>query len=129
MAFTAYNHDRRSYSTGDRVKFDGVETNIGGHFNESSTFACPVDGLYFFTFTIMGDYIEGDEGDVTLRHDGNIVVGAFADYSNNYPQTSNAAVITCSAGEEVYLQCEFSGYMYSKTDRYVTFSGFLLSEN
>ena len=126
MAFTAFNSDRTLHTASEQIEFDGVETNVGGHFN-ASTFTCPVDGLYVFSFAILGDYNYNTE--VSLRLDGHVVVSGKADRYNNYPHGSNLAVVSCDVGQEVYLQCEFSGYMYSDEFRYVTFSGFLLSEN
>ena len=130
VAFTVYEDQTQYHSNGKRLTFDHVETNMGGNFNSSnSTFTCPVDGLYFFSFTIMGSTGYGDDGHATLRRDGSVGVGAWADYYAGNPHASNAAVITCSVGQEVYLQSENSGYMYSNSSRLVTFSGFLLSEN
>ena len=127
MAFTAYNDGTRYYSY-ERITFDHVETNIGGHF-DNDTFTCPVDGLYFFSFNIMGSEYYGYTARATLRRNGYTVVGAYADYESNDPHASNSAVIRCSAGDDVYLYFETSAYMHSDFDRYVTFSGFLISEN
>ena len=76
-AFTVFNIDYVYYSTGSKVTFGRVETNIGGHFDNSSTFTCPVDGLYFFTFNIMS--YNSYDPIVQLRKNDALVVSAFSD--------------------------------------------------
>ena len=113
VAFTAFNFNNNYYSSGSKITFDSVETSIGGHFDKSSTFTCPVDGLYFFTFNIMS-YSSYDPI-IQLRKDGALVVSAFADvYSGTqYVHASNTALILCDAGEEVYL-VDFSDVAQAK---------------
>ena len=130
MAFTAYADTYRYYSSsGDRVEFDGVKTNIGGHFDNSTTFTCPVDGLYYFYFSIMED----SSGDIIggLEMDNRNIVSVWAETygDTGYPHSSNSAVVRCTAGQRVYLMCDSSGDVYSNFKKYSTFSGFLFSAN
>ena len=130
VAFTAYNVNNNYYTpAGSRVTFNNVETNIGEHLINRATFICPVDGLYFFMFNIMS--YNSYDPIVQLRKNDALVVSAWADVSSSsqYVQASNAALITCSAGERVYLETQNTDYVFSSADRFTTFSGFLLSEN
>ena len=129
MAFTAYADTYRYYSSsGDRVEFDGVKTNIGGHFDNSTTFTCPVDGLYYFTFHVLS-YTNYDDSQVSLWVGGTWVVSAWADYYSHHAQASNSALVQCSAGQNVYLETYDNTYVYSNSYDLSTFSGFLVSEN
>ena len=129
VAFTAHASSQRSYSSGSLIQFDDVESNVGNHFDNSTTFTCPVDGLYFFYFSIMtdtaGDIIVG------LEIDNRNVVSLWAETyrDNDYPHSSNSAVVGCTAGQEVNLVCDSSGDVYSTFRKYSTFSGFLISAN
>ena len=129
MAFTAYADTYRYYSSsGEKIEFDGVKTNIGGHFDNSTTFTCPVDGLYYFSFHVMS-YTDSDDSQVSLMLDGSRVVSAWADYYISYAQASNSALVQCSAGQDVYLETYDYTYVYSNLYDLSTFSGFLVSEN
>ena len=71
-----------------------------------------------------------DEVRVNLVLDGGLVVSGWADYSAGFaPHASNAVLLTCDAGQEVYVRCSFAGAVYSNSERYSTFSGFLISQN
>ena len=134
MAFTAYADTYRYYSSsGDRVEFDGVKTNIGGHFDNSTTFTCPVDGLYYFSFHVMSRQHPSSTYDsqVSLMVGGTRVVSVWADHYSDYrrAQASNSALVQCSAGQDVYLEAYDSSYVYSNSYDLSTFSGFLVSEN
>ena len=128
IGFSAYFKGSEYYNAGDRIYFDGRETNIGGHF-DNETFTCPIDGLYFFIYTI-----ESDDNDivVALRIDGNDIARTFHDEadSSDHDQATNSALVTCLAGQEVYLYMYgYDGYVTSSYRRDTTFSGFLVSEN
>ena len=103
--------------------------NVGGHFDNETTFTCPVDGLYFFTYTIQSydAHIR-----ILLRIDGVTVVGVYHDEydSSDATQASNSALVTCLSGQQVYLYNYGNfGIIASDSYRLTTFSGFLVSEN
>ena len=134
VAFTAYADDDRDYIAGQKVRFDGVRTNIGGHFDNSTTFTCPVDGLYYFSFHVMSDYYDSGYPDskVSLMVGGTGVVSAWAHYyvdGDEFAQASNSALVQCSAGQDAYLETYEQCHVYSSLYDFSTFSGFLVSEN
>ena len=73
---------------------------MGGHF-DNTTFTCPVDGLYFFTYTIKSN----ERAVVELALDGEPIVGVYHhdQYSDDddFSQNSNSALVTCRAEQEV----------------------------
>ena len=94
-----------------------------------SSFTCPVDGLYFFSYTIQS---YDDNIAVLLSIDGVIVAGVYHDEydTSDNSQASNSALVTCFSGQEVYLYHTGSdGAILSSSYRYTTFSGFLIREN
>ena len=130
-AFTAYADTIRHYSLpGFKVQFDGVKTNIGGHFVNATTFTCPVDGLYYFSFHVMSHDSVYDSK-VSLMLGGTRVVSPWADHhvTGHHAQASNSALVVCSAGQDVYLMTNSNTYVYSNSFHLSTFSGFLVSEN
>ena len=131
VAFTAYADSSRYYNDlGIKIEFDGVITNIGGHFDNSTTFTCPVDGLYYFSFHVMSHDSVYDSK-VSLMLGGTRVVSAWADHhvTGHHAQASNSALVVCSAGQDVYLMTNSNTYVYSNSLEISTFSGFLVSEN
>ena len=129
VAFTAYAVSSRYYNDlGQEIEFDGVITNIGGHFDNSTTFTCPVDGLYYFSFHVMSDRSDTD-AHISLWLGETRVVSAWADYNDHFAGASNSALVQCSAGQDVYLATYEFCYVYSNTFYISTFSGFLVSEN
>ena len=128
VAFTAHASSERYYSSGSLIQFDNVESNVGDHFDNSTTFTCPIDGLYYFYFSIMED--SSGEIIVGLEIDSRNIVSVYAEaYTAEYPHSSNSAVVRCTAGQRVYLRCENSGEVYSTYRKFSTFSGFLFSAN
>ena len=116
VAFTAYADDDRDYIAGQKVRFDGVRTNIGGHFDNATTFTCPVDGLYYFSFHVMSHDSVYDSK-VSLMLGGTRVVSAWADHhvTGHHAQASNSALVVCSAGQDVYLMTNSNTYVYSNS--------------
>ena len=57
VGFTAYATTEQSYSDNDIVIFDGIITNIGGHYNkDSSSFICPYSAVYMFSINYVSRY-------------------------------------------------------------------------
>ena len=134
VAFTAYaDRSRDLYDYGIKVQFDDVITNIGYHFTNSTTFICPVDGLYFFSFHVMsGDDVNVyPSSRISLMVGGTRVVSAWADHHEHmhHAQASNSAFVQCSAGQGVHLETYGASLVYSSSYHQGTFSGFLVSEN
>ena len=126
VAFTARalsgNHE---YADGDTVIFPQIITNIGGHYNSStSKFTCPVDGTYMFAVNFLSAW-EEEVMRAEIVKEGVALVGGFVDYIEGEFNTGSAMAITaCSAQEQVLVRSSGLGKMYG--GYYCHFSGFLL---
>ena len=126
VAFTAWANEA-IYEEGDTVIFDGVVSNIGNHYNPStSIFTCPINGVYAFFSSITSQ--EGYFMFADIMHNSDDLTTVAAD-DDGLIQGSNFAVILCNQGDTVFIQAEFADdhRMYGDSQRkYSTFSGFLL---
>ena len=113
------------------LTFQETVTNIGNHFNlDTSRFTCQVPGVYWFTFTICR-FSSGDPYVYLVKDGTKIVIAHFYDNPNHTVanQFSNGAVLQLAAGEQVWILFGSSGdQVYSDSNKYTTFSGFLLYE-
>ena len=126
VGFSAYATTTRSYSVNDTIEFDGVHTNLGSHYDNNSTFTCPVNGTYFFTFSVMSG--GSDVIAAALEIDNARLATAYADdVGSHYSHATNSALIRCNDGQNVFVKCIVNGSLYSTTsNKHSTFSGFLL---
>ncbi|XP_071806027.1 uncharacterized protein [Asterias amurensis] len=90
----------------------------------NGTFTCNVPGVYVLMFSVQkpssGSYLW-----VKLMKNGNtIVIGGVNDA--DYHQVSNIAVIPLHFGDQVHLAVY--GQVYSDSDHYTSFTGFMLYE-
>ena len=115
-----------AYSTNEVIYFTGVHTNLGGHYDNNSTFTCPVNGTYFFTFSVMSG--GSDVIAAALEIDNARLATAYADdVGSHYSHATNSALIRCNDGQNVFVKCIVNGSLYSTTsNKHSTFSGFLL---
>ena len=116
------------YAADALIEFDGVHTNRGNHYDNATTFTCPVNGTYFFTVSVMS--YTSDNVAVALEIDNVRLATAWGDNVGSYlPAATNSALIRCNEGQKVYVKCTITGYVYSVTsEKYSTFSGFLVAE-
>ncbi|XP_071806052.1 uncharacterized protein [Asterias amurensis] len=98
----------------------------GTDFNlNNGTFTCNVPGVYVLMFSVQksssGPYLWVK----LMKNGGNtIVIGGVRDA--DYHQMSNSAVIPLHYGDQVHLAV--SGSVYSSSNYYTSFTGFLLYE-
>ncbi|XP_071804953.1 uncharacterized protein [Asterias amurensis] len=97
----------------------------GTDFNlNNGTFTCNVPGVYVLMFSVnkssSGSYLF-----VYLRKNGNAIVAGYVRDAGSH-QVSNSAVIPLHYGDQVHLAVY--GSVYSSTNRYTSFTGFLLQE-
>lgn len=125
VSFTARPAQTRPFKTGQRMVFDAVDVNVGGHYdNTQGTFTAPVNGSYVIMATIsvqeaktLTDLI------VNNRRKGQLV-------TSDNDQTSIAMVLDLQGGDIVWLQGNYDSHNTTDTnifaDRDTVFSGFLL---
>ncbi|XP_071805843.1 adiponectin-like [Asterias amurensis] len=96
-----------------------------GDFNlNNGTFTCNVPGVYVLMFSVLkpsGQYYLT----VKLMKNGNIIVTGHVNAAGTH-QVSNSAVIPLHYGDQVHLAVY--GPVYSDSDHYTSFTGFLLHE-
>ncbi len=132
MRFAGFTVAKTSHqsSTGI-VTFDNVITDVGGHFDTSSSrFTCQIPGYYLFTFAISS--INNNWPLVTLRKNGEIVVGMYtrpSGTSNYRNMGGNSALVMLASGDQVWLQDHHGYQIYGDAiNKRTTFSGVLLHE-
>ena len=129
IGFSAKMSQFRVLSTNERVPFDDVITNFGGHYNaDTYLFTCPVHGVY--TFTMATNQYDHDNIQTGLLRNEEIIIRVAAE-REAYRDSSSATIITeCNAGDSVYVRvllggrfegeggvynpCHFSGYLLHK---------------
>ena len=131
VGFTAYASTSRTYGSYDPVIFDGVLSNFGDAYDGiSSTFTCPVTGVYVISLTLTS--ATGDYAQAQITKESSSMLAAYAD---NDEASFNVAAVTsvfeCSAGERVWVRTNASGSqrLYGSTGVFqrTGFSGFLLN--
>ena len=113
------------------VTFQEAASNIDNHFNlATNQFTCHIPGTYVFTFTI--GVHQNIDIFIALVKNGQAILKAHSrsNYSNNYVQDTNIAILNLETGDQVWLQ--FTNYegrkVHSDSNRQTSFSGFLLYE-
>ncbi|CAC5358705.1 C1QL [Mytilus coruscus] len=110
--------------TGAIVIYDSVTTNLGGGYDKSTgVFSAPVEGLYYFTWTVLA---QEDKSFYTQLNLNNTVVAknhAGANGISTHMSSSQSAVIQIQKNDGVSIRVHSGGkYMYG--DKWSTFSGF-----
>eukprot|EP00178_Gracilaria_changii_P013386 TRINITY_DN37936_c0_g1_i1.p1 TRINITY_DN37936_c0_g1~~TRINITY_DN37936_c0_g1_i1.p1 ORF type:complete len:237 (+),score=23.00 TRINITY_DN37936_c0_g1_i1:50-760(+) len=139
ISFTAYGTGLQFLTSGSRVYFRGTINNEGGYYSPTySQFRCPVNGVYYFAFTI-NSYLKR-AGSSVIRVNAALMLDnteiedvlGYNSMSTGYIITSasNSAVLRCRAGQLVWVRSKYTSnasWSYL-TYRRSTFSGFLLKK-
>ena len=109
-------------------------TNNGGAYDPNeSVFTCPLDGMYYFTFSIYSGHLSVEERtSAMIQMDEQNYSEAVC--QNHGPddlrtQCATSLVIHCNQGQRVFVaaaETEVQLYGYSRRS---TFSGFLIHED
>ena len=126
VGFSAYATTARAYDANDIALFDGIISNFGEHYNkDSSSFICPYSGVYLFSIAFV-TYPSYDSYLGIMMDDTELVV-AFADDGDQFSQASANIIAECVSGQRVWVRTiSSSNYVYSNSDRYSHFTGYLL---
>ena len=91
---------------------------------KTGTFTAPKSGVYAFNFQGLRYYPNGGDLRVRLRVNGNGYMSSYA--SPNGVSVSLFSVLNLKSGDQVAVSCD-SGILYSTTEYFTVFSGFLLN--
>ena len=91
----------------------------------TSTYTCPVNGVYYVTVNIMK--YSNDDLYLGVEHESHTVLSvADSDSGNIYNTVSNSALVDCAAGEEIRVRATRAGYVYGVNKR-TTFTVMLIA--
>lgn len=136
VAFSAYMDNGYFFPTAEQViPFTGVISNFGHHYNKTtSTFTCPVRGVYQFQFTLYTGVLSTN---TRLRTSGQLMMDSFKlaeAYCYNEDDKSvemtctNSVVTECKEGSKVWVESEYGDCsVFGSPDKETSFSGFLIN--
>ena len=132
VSFSVYAENAYQFpNAGDIISFPLVMTNNGGHYDTSeSVFTCPLNGTYYFTFSLYTGLLKnGEHTTAYIQKDGEELSEASSlnnEPDDIYTQCGNSVVIHCHLGQRVYVTTIYSDtHLYGIYKR-STFSGFLI---
>ncbi|TWW62201.1 Complement C1q-like protein 4 C1q and tumor necrosis factor-related protein 11 [Takifugu flavidus] len=108
--------------------FDDVVTNVGNYYEPSTgKFTCPLPGIYYFTYHVLMRGGDGTSMWADLKKNGQVRASAIAqDADQNYDYASNSVILHLDVGDEVCVQLDGGKVHGGNTNKYSTFSGFLI---
>ena len=119
----------RIYDVNEIVLFDRELTNYGGYYNtQTSSFICPVDGVYIFTLTVNAN--NADVVVTIMRNDVELTDTWARTDNEIYTHGTNMVVTECLAGDVVWPQLDWvsgTGNIHGLASKcHTTFSGVLI---
>lgn len=109
------------------MTFEHVFANIGNHLDSiTGIYTAPVPGAYTFMFNIhMASTTNSPY--VKLMLNGQMQLAAHDyDYSDAYDSATNSLILELKQGDQVWLQLDQGNEVHSNSNKYTTFSGYLL---
>ena len=108
VSFSVYKIGSQTASAGEIISFEGVRTNNGGHFDtEVSIYTCPLNGTYFFTFSMFAALRnDGEMSSASVTTYGEPVSGGHCTNFNleySLTQCSNSVIMHCESIQQVYI--------------------------
>ncbi|XP_028825402.1 C1q-related factor-like [Denticeps clupeoides] len=112
----------------DILKFDDVVTNLGGNYDPAvGKFLCKIPGTYFFTYNVLMRGGDGTSMWADLCKNGQVRASAIAqDQDQSYDYASNSVVLHLDAGDEIFIKLDGGKAHGGNSNKYSTFSGFIL---
>jgi hypothetical protein len=117
------------------IPFELERLNIGGAMNiQTGKFTAPRKGIYFFAFSGVGAFINGNNWlEVRLMVNGVQIGSTHCDGNNEWEALTLQSTIELKMGDSVWLQIAGSqgAYLQNNSDEggYTNFSGWLLQED
>ncbi|XP_019721476.1 C1q-related factor-like [Hippocampus comes] len=112
----------------DVLRFDDVVTNIGGNYDGATgKFTCKIPGTYFFIYNVLMRGGDGTSMWADLLKNGLVRASAIAqDQDQSYDYASNSVIVHLDAGDEVCVKLDGGKAHGGNSNKYSTFSGFIL---
>uniref|UniRef100_A0A1A8HF00 Complement component 1, q subcomponent-like 1 n=2 Tax=Nothobranchius korthausae TaxID=1143690 RepID=A0A1A8HF00_9TELE len=112
----------------DILRFDDVVTNVGGSFEGATgKFTCKVPGTYFFIYNVLMRGGDGTSMWADLIKNGLVRASAIAqDNDQCYDYASNSVILHLDAGDQVFVKLDGGKAHGGNSNKYSTFSGFIL---
>ncbi|XP_032939310.1 complement C1q-like protein 4 [Catharus ustulatus] len=119
---------RKPHEGYEVLRFDDVVTNVGNYYEPSSgKFTCPLAGIYFFTYHVLMRGGDGTSMWADLMKNGQVRASAIAqDADQNYDYASNSVILHLDVGDEVFVKLDGGKVHGGNTNKYSTFSGFII---
>ncbi|XP_026069067.1 complement C1q-like protein 4 [Carassius auratus] len=119
---------RKQHEGSEILKFDDVVTNVGNYYEPTTgKFTCPLPGIYFFTYHVLMRGGDGTSMWADLKKNGQVRASAIAqDADQNYDYASNSVILHLDVGDEICVQLDGGKVHGGNTNKYSTFSGFLI---
>ena len=114
-------------SNGQALPFQQIQTNVGDDFDAASgRFTCEVPGLYLFTYTIA-THLHNPV--VCLHKNYDKINCVYRTDQDKFEQSTNAAVLQLSTGDQMWIRCSHSGKTIESTNNlYTSFSGVIIHQ-
>eukprot|EP00058_Branchiostoma_floridae_P009986 XP_002595474.1 hypothetical protein BRAFLDRAFT_69140 [Branchiostoma floridae] len=110
------------------LTYDVILSNVGGAYNqETGKFVAKIGGVYFLTFTGMTPRSRSNYF-VRLMKNGANIIGLYEGNGGipHHQSSSNSAILQLQPGDEVWVELRSGHSLFSDSQRYLTFSGFLV---
>ncbi|CAM5124148.1 unnamed protein product [Natator depressus] len=119
---------RKPHEGYEVLRFDDVVTNVGNYYEPSrGKFTCPLPGIYFFTYHVLMRGGDGTSMWADLMKNGQVRASAIAqDADQNYDYASNSVILHLDVGDEVFVKLDGGKVHGGNTNKYSTFSGFII---
>ncbi|CAG2227913.1 C1QL [Mytilus edulis] len=123
VAFTAITTNANAM-TNDPIKYDNIVTNVGKAYSSTSgIFRAPINGLYSFSFSLMGFHT--DTVYVNLYRNGQQVIRLYTRGGGLHEVTSHTIYLKLEKGHEVWVQGTAGKKLWA-SEPYNQFSGALV---
>ncbi|CAM5168739.1 unnamed protein product [Eretmochelys imbricata] len=119
---------RKPHEGYEVLRFDDVVTNVGNYYEPTrGKFTCPLPGIYFFTYHVLMRGGDGTSMWADLMKNGQVRASAIAqDADQNYDYASNSVILHLDVGDEVFIKLDGGKVHGGNTNKYSTFSGFII---
>ena len=126
VGFSAYSTENTYLDPGEVAHFDALISNIGGHFNPStSSFVCPYHGVYLFSINFNSE--DSNDLQLAIVIDSEVKVQAYADYNDDLTTGSALVIVECGPSQVAWVKCNGNGgNLRGDSSRKTHFAGYLL---
>ena len=133
VSFSAFTTANQNPAQSERIRFEGVISNEGFHYNPGdSIFTCPYEAIYFFSYSFYGILANLELTTGRLMKNNDIMIEAYCRVESSdavYLQCSNSAILYCEENQQVYLAASDGNTVILASGPKTTFSGFMINAN